>query len=428
MANPYYIQPAGDYSQGLAGIGDVLKDIGEQKRLRQEQDAMRQAEEASIIEADEALRSGDPDKIRLAALKNPKLGQTILAAHGADAKSREGEIVGLYRDILSTDAPAKDVIEKQIMQRRALGKDTKDLEAELMDAQDDAGYKLMARAAFAGLAPKESEIIEQRFKPKDMPKTREYERDGVKITEEFDPATGQFKEIATSPIGSGTFGGKRVQSAQILEDGTTVMVMSDGTTKAVDSSGNELSGADRERAVLDAQDYGAKLQGLRSGERTAGSIGPREGQKAFESLGKVYKNIGNLDDAIAAIDKGANTGVIASKFPSLFAGAIELDNIQRRLGLDVVGSVTFGALSEGELQLALETALPTNLDQPQLKQWLVEKKAAQGKLADYLSEQAAFLSKPGNTLDEWINQNQGRNPSTKDAKSIQDMSDDELFN
>lgn len=123
---------------------------------------------------------------------------------------------------------------------------------------------------------------------------------------------------------------------------------------------------------------------------------------AFAEVNKIKKNIGNIDDAIAAIDEGANTGVIASKLPNITAASVKLANVRQQLGLDVIGSVTFGALSEGELNLALDTSLPMGLSPKDLRVYLVNKKTAQTKLAGYLTEQATYLSKRGNTLAGWL--------------------------
>ena len=76
--------------------------------------------------------------------------------------------------------------------------------------------------------------------------------------------------------------------------------------------------------------------------------------------------------------------------------------MKNQLGLDVVGSVTFGALSEGELNLALSTALPTGLEGPELVKWAEDKIEAQEKLSAYLEEQAVFLTQPGNTSADWL--------------------------
>jgi hypothetical protein len=118
--------------------------------------------------------------------------------------------------------------------------------------------------------------------------------------------------------------------------------------------------------------------------------------KSYSTMLGVEKNIRNLDKALSAIDAGATTGVIESKyFPSFREATIKLEQIQKELGLDVIGSVTFGALSKGELDLALETALPVGLKPPELRKFLEEKKAAQNKLLTYYQEQIDFLDQDG---------------------------------
>jgi hypothetical protein len=123
---------------------------------------------------------------------------------------------------------------------------------------------------------------------------------------------------------------------------------------------------------------------------------------AFDKLANIDVAIGNFDDAIRAIDEGAQTGAIISKLPSFRKSSIELDNIQKSLGLDVVSNTTFGALSESELAFALSKALPKNLKPQDLKTWLQAKKSAQSKLRDHISEAAQFLGTGENTIPDWI--------------------------
>lgn len=133
------------------------------------------------------------------------------------------------------------------------------------------------------------------------------------------------------------------------------------------------------------------------GGKAAGKSAIEKSDKAIESLGSVRKNMTNIDDAIAAIDAGAESGVIASRFPSITAASVELDNVRSRMGLDVISGTTFGALSAGELKFALDSAVPKNLSPPDLKNWLIKKKDAQQKLAQELEDAAIYLGKPGNT-------------------------------
>ena len=215
--------------------------------------------------------------------------------------------------------------------------------------------------------------------------------------------------------------GDKVQSTKILEDGTTVTVYNSGKREVTSPQGNVLTGEDAAKAIKDAARFGITVAGdrqaqqtlqrlqleaeygaVRKGAEAAGAQAIKLSGDAFIALNKVQTNISNLKDAKKALEEGANTGAIASRLPSITAASIELDNIRNRLGLDIVGSVTFGALSEGELSLALNTALPTNLSEADLKKHIIAKIAAQDKLSKYLTEQATFLSKPGNTLNGWL--------------------------
>jgi len=199
-------------------------------------------------------------------------------------------------------------------------------------------------------------------------------------------------------------GNEKVQSSKVTPNGTTIIVMKDGTTRVVSATGENLTGQARADAIIASEQFGAETQGTRAQSRVGGELTAKQVGVAFAEIGKIRKNIGNIDDAIKAIDDGANTGVIASKFPNITTASITLGNIRNQLGLDVIGSVTFGALSEGELNLALDTALPTTLRPQALRQYLTDKKAAQEKLIGYLTKQVSYLNKPGNNLSGWLEQ------------------------
>ena len=151
--------------------------------------------------------------------------------------------------------------------------------------------------------------------------------------------------------------------------------------------------------------------------------------KAFEQLPQVKKSISNIDSAISAIKSGANTGKIAQYLPSVTEASLNLDNIAGQMGLDVISSVTFGALSESELKFAVDTALPRGLEGPALKSWLERKKASQQKLARELQKMAIFLGKggDGHTVADYLSQD-GVNYSQSTKGDISTLSDEDLFN
>ncbi len=131
----------------------------------------------------------------------------------------------------------------------------------------------------------------------------------------------------------------------------------------------------------------------------------KKADELFEAIDKMNVNISNLQQARQAVLDGAGTGPIEQLWPSFRAESVRLDNMQGRLGLDIVGATTFGALSKGELDLSKSVALPTGLDGPELVKWIDDRIAAQQKKADYLQRQAVFLSEKTdgkqNTKADW---------------------------
>ncbi len=193
-----------------------------------------------------------------------------------------------------------------------------------------------------------------------------------------------------------TGGVSEVQSSKILPGGLVQIVRKDGTTEVIPAkeAGQVL--------VKVAEERGAELQGLRAGERGAAAESQKLAVVAFKKLAPIQKSIRNIEKGIRLIDEGAKTGVIQSKMPSIRQASIELDNIQAQMGLDVIGSTTFGALSESELAFALSAALPKKLKGPALRDWLERKRDAQRKLADYITEAAIFMGTPGNTMSGFL--------------------------
>lgn len=67
----------------------------------------------------------------------------------------------------------------------------------------------------------------------------------------------------------------RVQSSQILEDGTTIQLLAGGSTRVTDPSGREVTGEERRRAIQGANQYGVDIQARRAGSRTDATLDAR---------------------------------------------------------------------------------------------------------------------------------------------------------
>ena len=137
-----------------------------------------------------------------------------------------------------------------------------------------------------------------------------------------------------------------------------------------------------------------------------------------EKITKINAGLANIDSAITLLQSGAGVGAIEKFLPSFKAASVELDNVQKSMALDVIGAVTFGALSKGELDLAQEVALPTGLDTPQLIEHLNKRKSAQEKLRNYYDEQIQFLDQGGSVAGFMRSKKRGEEKAPSSNKTV----------
>lgn len=209
-----------------------------------------------------------------------------------------------------------------------------------------------------------------------------------------------------------------VKSSKILDDGTVINVMKDGSTTVTDSSGVILSdGETRTSAIRDAQEFGVDIQQRRAKGRELGKGAGKIALTSFESAGKIKENVLDLKRGINLIEKeGARTGFISDFLPSMKASTRKFDNLRRKLGLNVVASVTFGALSEGELNLAMDVALPKGMSQEATVKWIKDRVEAQEKLAANLEDAALYLS--DHSVADLIRRNRAMKKSAKKKAEV----------
>ena len=243
-------------------------------------------------------------------------------------------------------------------------------------------------------------------------------------------ATELAKAKAVLGTGSSTgVSGSNVQSRTVYGNGTIQLVLKDGTIVVKEKGSNTTVSQDKiEEVMNEAVQSGVVQAGLEAFATGQAKQSVDMSGKALESTTKITTNIRNLVKARDAIERGAGTGFIQQMLPDFTAASIELNQIRNALGLDVVGSVTFGALSKGELDLALDTALPTGMNEEELVDFVNRKIIAQTKLRDYFQQQALYLGTPGNTVAGWLNK-QLEATETNAAftfQQIQGMSDDEI--
>ena len=357
--------------------------LNRRHRIAQEsrQDRKRKATQAEIMEA---VQSGDPIKMADMAVKYPEFSGAMKNRFGFTNEVTERHAREAYRRALSDPANAIQYMQKGVELVSAAGGNPTMMANDLQMLQTNPEAAMQAiKMGYAGIDPQgyRSQFGDpgrigastKSFAPVTIVNPITGEKKLVSPT--FDPATGKA-ELSPFDMPEGF-----ELSTETPEEKRQANILAKGQEK---------------QAVLEAElatKPKVEEQIVKSKARA------KKVEAAFNQMEKIRGNIINLDEGITAIDEGASSGVIASKLPSFRAASQKLDNVANRLGLDVVSSVTFGALSERELEMAKKTALPTNMEPQALRQWMVDKKEALEKLSDYLYDQAQFMQE--GTRAEW---------------------------
>ena len=371
MPNPYTVQlDTQPLVRGLAGLGAGLGAYQSNIELKEKRAADLEKQNAANASIQAAMQSGDIRQIQNSMIKYPKLAKGIESAVGFGNEQTKQNGIDTALSVLSGDTTAIER-RKQYLQNSGLPTERTDkwLAGTPEEQVNDAKILL------AGLAP-----------------------DKLKA----------FQSVSGG-------GEVNIGAQEILENGTIIQSTRKGP-RVYDPTGKLVTGQAAADAIKIAraekvsnlrkaagQKKTATLEAERElkGEVEAGVVSQKAAASAsvdaFNKLKTIESAISNIGEAINLIDQGAETGAIASLLPSVKAASVKLDNLQGRLGLDVISNTTFGALSGPEMAFALDTALPKKLEGPDLKDWLIEKKNAQEKLADYLEGAAIYLGTPGNT-------------------------------
>ncbi len=365
MPNPFYVEPAGDYSAGLAGLGSVIGDYRkEQERQRQVQAAQARMQEVQTALSD-AYSSGDPNKVAEIAIKYPEAQKTVELLYGFKSADTKKNLLDTGRAVLSNKnnpQGALAALNQRIEYLNQQGADPShtmaardELQRRIESGEDTADFFKNAEMGFASIAsPQEwkaysgettgtntpSSVLETEWFLKQSPKVQE---EHIKLKRKTDPTMAEKLEFERN-------------KAEV----------------AVNEAAGKATAADRIAAASDAADKVMKLEG----------------------------GLAIYDNLIDEIDNGANTSVYTSWTPTIKDATRRFEQGARELGLGVISSTTFGALSEGELKLAMQTAVP-QLQPAAMRQWLLDKKNAQQKLADEMFKYAEHLEN-GGTKVSWI--------------------------
>ena len=116
------------------------------------------------------------------------------------------------------------------------------------------------------------------------------------------------------------------------------------------------------------------------------------GVEAMGAATILQANVDKYKQALIASESGAQSGTFRQLLPALDAQTAELRRLGSLLGIDIINSATFGALSATELNLALSTGLDLSLSPAELQEDLKKRLGASQKLYDEYMKIARRLS------------------------------------
>lgn len=420
------VQTPVDYSQFTASIPDPWQKFEEGMAWAQKQKEMKKAKARQAqMEADYAALIAAPmtsAKMREFTLKYPEVGDKF-----------KGTV-----DALSADEK-KAAVQQFIPAATALNSgDTKVAGEQLRltaEAYANSGNAQMAKlysdaAEAIKISPSDANYVLSMVANAIDPEWAGKVDASRKTQSEIDAATSKAAALAKNA-------GIEPFQVKYWTNGVTMVIGKNNEQMVRDASGKVLTGEDAAAAVRSGMNAdvvlaGGKAEAAATAEagvraRTGPGIAASEqaakdavaiGTETYRKIAPLRASISNYDEAIRLIQSGADTGVIASRLPSLFSSSIELDNLGKSMGLDVLATGNFGVASESDVRLSMEKALPKGLEGPQLVAWLKRKKAADLKLISEFERATKFMQK-GNTLADWLeaNGNQASSPAAPAANA-----------
>jgi hypothetical protein len=125
-----------------------------------------------------------------------------------------------------------------------------------------------------------------------------------------------------------------------------------------------------------------------------------QAKEYFNKYSSVNDQIRSLRQARQLVEDGAATGFVRQYLPAFDANTQALRNVANEMGIDIINSATFGALSATELRLALSTGFPQGLNEAETLKYIDQKIAAQDKFRRELLKKTNRLNS-GIGFSQW---------------------------
>lgn len=196
--NPFYVQPGGDLTQGLSGLGQVLAEnrAANEEKAKAEAEAQRQAQARQA--AIDAVRSGDPMRVAEVSLQYPDLAENMANQTGMinDQRKQEAFDYAMQFDNAADDSQREALVAQRVEALRNQGRDFSHTLQSWRDYQANPEKELKSMRVFAAMNnPKRWQAAQEAMRV-DAPEIREFKEGDRIVTKQFDPTTGSWNPVA----------------------------------------------------------------------------------------------------------------------------------------------------------------------------------------------------------------------------------------
>lgn len=317
MANEWYVEPAGDFSQGLQGLGIALKYAGEAKAEREETERKRVAEQEAQVALYDALQTNDPQKMFEAASKHPSITKQVVDLYGLKQDFQKQEASDFATEVLTNPQRAGEIAQRRAELLAGQGRDNKHTIGFLQAYQQDPQGAI--KGLEMSLAAVNPEAYETYAKTKggtsEAPaafQALQLRADAAGL-QEGTPEYEEFMRTGGNPARLG----QASAVTRAYDNGTVLKVLPDGSTEVTLPDGSIATGQQRVDALRAAREEQVDFAGQKSSATAQATSEQGRLQKTIDEGLDAAQGAGVLRRAISLLDEvqtgGFNNAKIRAK-------------------------------------------------------------------------------------------------------------------
>lgn len=180
----------------------------------------------------------------------------------------------------------------------------------------------------------------------------------------------------------------------------------DSYAAALRNIAGQVPSTDAQKAAKDAEAGAAMVKFAADKQRVV--LGAKDIQAIktdyFNQLATARSTKNLYEQALKQLEAGAGTGFLESRLPNFTNAAALLENVRQQIGLNVLTDSKLTPVSNADLQVVMNAAIPFEAGEEAVKQWVKDKITAYDKLIPVLDKGVRHFE-GGKSMSSWLDEN-----------------------